>query len=83
MKTIYALLLACGIAGAQDITTVNQSSYGSITAANAACTATSCVWLTSPLNAATATVTLSGRATRPGSTATVEHGHIRVSAFGG
>jgi hypothetical protein len=60
MKTIYALLLACGIAAAQDITTVNQSAYGTITATNAACTATSCVWLTSPLNAVNATVTLSG-----------------------
>jgi hypothetical protein len=60
MKTIYALLLVCGIAAAQDINTITQSISGTITATNAACTATSCVWITPPPSLGNVAITLSG-----------------------
>jgi hypothetical protein len=49
-----------GISFAQDLTAINQNASGSITAANSACTATSCVEIAMPLNSSGMTVQLSG-----------------------
>jgi hypothetical protein len=54
------LLLACLASFAQDLNDYSQYSAGTITAANAACTATACVYLAMPLNASAATAVLSG-----------------------
>jgi hypothetical protein len=59
-RIIPLLLLACLSSLAQDLNDYGQYSAGTITAANAACTATACVYLAMPLNASAATAVLSG-----------------------
>lgn len=56
---ILSVLISLRLLG-QDTTSVSNTAFGSITAASSSCTATSCVWISTPQNSAMLSVQLSG-----------------------